>query len=130
MKAPLKSFIAVIILSALMVVACLYARSLLSSSSLGLEATLFEIEKSITSSDWENTSAYSKKLEEGWSSAKGLWAALIDHQEIDNIDETLSRLKKYVQTKDTSAALAEVSVLVNYIGHIPKKEALSLENFF
>ena len=129
-KGPLVSFIAVMILAILMIGSCIYAGSRLSGSSSELTAILEKLENDILSSDWESAEKNSRDFEEKWSGTKGFWAALTDHSEIDNIEHTFSRLKKFVQTKDTSLALAEVSVLNKFISHIPDNQRITLENIF
>ena len=47
---------------------------------------------------------------------------------MDKIDMTMARVKKVITTKDvteTQAGLAELKMLVE---HVPKKEALTLDN--
>lgn len=63
-----------------------------------------------------------------WSKMKGIWSSLIDHQEIDNIDITLSRLQMMIEIEDTSALIPEAAALRKIISHIPEKEKLTLDN--
>jgi hypothetical protein len=128
MKRPNIAFILVIALTLIIISVSLYSQHMLSATSSQLNTKLSEIEKGISNSDWETASSASEALERNWSSVNALWASLIDHQEIDNIDETLSKLKMYIRAEDTASALAEVSALANYIDHIPQKEALLIKN--
>jgi hypothetical protein len=53
---------------------------------------------------------------------------LIDHFEIDNIDNSMVRMSKYVEEKSSDDALAELAALRKFIQHIPVKNALSIKN--
>jgi hypothetical protein len=54
----------------------------------------------------------------------------VDHQEIDNIDITLSRLQRFVETCDKASSLSEASALAKYVSHIPEKELPNMRNIF
>ncbi|MGE5458328.1 MAG: DUF4363 family protein, partial [Methanococcaceae archaeon] len=63
-----------------------------------------------------------------WNHMKDKWALLLDHQEIDNINISLSKMKEYIKGKNKNDSLAEVSTLKLLFIHIPEKEAISLKN--
>lgn len=119
-----------IILTAFIIGMSVFTQWLLNKDSLRLEQPIEEIEKSAKLEDWNQSEHNLKKVNDIWSQVKGTWSALIDHQEIDNIDVTLSRLEMLVQAKDVPSLLSEAAALRKYIGHIPAKEKLSLENIF
>lgn len=130
MNQTFKVFLSVFILAAMIVgISCVSQRILYVTSS-ELEKDLVRVEDSTVSNDWDTAAASLEKVREKWSGIKGTWAILIDHMEIDNIDITLARVEQYILCKDTSSALAEASALMKYVRHIPRKEALNLENIF
>ena len=120
----------IIILTILIIGMSIFTQRLLGKDSQRLEQSIEEIEKSARIEDWDQAESGVKKVTEIWSNVKGTWSALIDHQEIDNIDVTLSRLQMLVQTKELPSSLSEAAALRKYIGHIPAKEKLDLENLF
>ena len=97
-----------------------------TSSSFGQELNI--LEHNIRDGKWYDAQAQITSLEDKWKGIKDGWAMLLDHQEIDNIELTLSRLKEYVKNSNTSDSLAEVSALKMLFEHIPEKEAVSLKN--
>ena len=119
-----------IILTALIIGMSLFTQWLLNRDSLRLVQTIEEIEKSAKIEEWDQAQTNLKKVNDIWSEVKGTWSALIDHQEIDNIDVTLSRLEMLVQAKEVPSSLSEAAALRKYIGHIPAKEKLDFENLF
>ena len=103
---------------------------ILNRDSLQLEQSIEAIEQSAKIEDWDQAEICVENVNTLWSDVKGTWSSLIDHQEIDNIDVTLSRLEVLVQVKDVSSSLSEAAALRKYIGHIPAKEKLDFENLF
>jgi len=128
MKHTVKVVIALILLTSAIIFASLFAQSYLSKTSINYEEGVSEIEKGIRAGTWENVGSILDQTSDKWEKDKKLWAVLIDHAEIDNIDETLSRMREYIYARESSSALAEASALKLYFRHIPAKENLSIEN--
>jgi hypothetical protein len=95
-----------------------------------MKQSIDSVETSIGSSNWNQADTQLTRMIKSWSGVKGYWSALIDHQEIDNIDETLARLQMFIKGKDNASALAEAAALKKFIVHIPEREKPSLENIF
>lgn len=125
-----KTACAIIILLLLIFGISLFSQQKLRRDSILLSQSIEKIEKSIEAEDWHLAKNTLKQINNDWMSVKGIWAALIDHEEIDNIDVTLIRLETLVKTEDISASLSEAAALKKFINHIPIKEKLSFENIF
>lgn len=70
-----------------------------------------------------------EKVQEKWDDTKYKWAALIDHEEIDNIEETMHRIEMLIgDPEEKVELLSELNRLSFYLKHIPEREAFSLEN--
>lgn len=82
----------------------------------------------VNDNQWDYAKNQLNAFEISWKKTKFGWAILLDHFEIDNIDNSFTKSKKYIESEDHSSALAELEALRNYILHIPKKESFSLEN--
>jgi len=108
----------------------IYAQNLLRKDTTYLVGLIEELQDDMKSGKWDNANECLKKIDSNWSDVNTTWAVLIDHQEIENIDSTLSRLKMLVEYEEMPMALSEAEVLRNYIEHIPDKEKLTLENVF
>lgn len=117
-----------VILIALVLLSGFYTHKLLRDDSDRLVKSIDEIIESSGSGDWERSSETIRRMSSDWGKMKGIWSSLIDHQEIDNIDITLSRLQMLIEIKDTSALMPEAAALRKIISHIPEKEKLTLDN--
>jgi hypothetical protein len=130
LKHTVKAIVLILVFTTLIIGTSIFAQKVLSSTSNELESYIINIENSTASKDWNTAEQNLNQIQNKWASVKGTWAILVDHQEIDNIDVTLTRMQKYVLSRDTSSALAENSALLKFVRHIPKKETLTLENIF
>jgi hypothetical protein len=102
----------------------------LNKSSRELSQCLEKIEQYTNNDDWDLALKEISIMEDKWSRIKKVWATLTDHAEIDNITSSISRASKYIEIRDQSPALAEISVLSSLISHIPKKELPTIDNIF
>jgi len=70
-----------------------------------------------------------ENVQEKWDDTKNKWAALIDHEEIDNIEETMHRIEMLIgDPEEEVELLSELNRLSFYLKHIPEREKFSLEN--
>jgi len=70
-----------------------------------------------------------EKIQEKWDDTQNKWAALIDHEEIDNIEETMHRIEMLIgDPEEKVELLSELNRLSFYLKHIPEREAFSIEN--
>lgn len=121
---------AIAVIIAVIVGFSLFAQNLLKRDSSYLVMLIEEMKDDIKNDRWDNANDCLKKVNNKWAKVNPIWAALIDHQEIDNIDSSFSRVKMLVECKDKPMALSEAEVLKDYIDHIPDKEKPTLENIF
>ena len=121
---------AIITLTLIIIALSVFSQRFLYNGSQNMKQSIDAVETSIGSGKWDQADKQLTQMINSWSGVKGYWSALIDHQEIDNIDETLSRLQMFIKGKENASALAEAAALRKFIVHIPEKEMPSLANIF
>jgi predicted negative regulator of RcsB-dependent stress response len=124
----LKVIISVIIAIAIFVGFALWTQHTLDSSSKALAQHLDKLELSVKDNNWGHAANEVKALQQTWSKTKNLWQILINHEEVDNIDSTLAKVKQLVGLKEKADSLSEIAVLKLFVLHIPNKESLSIVN--
>ena len=77
---------------------------------------------------WGEARQQTTQLEKSWHDNAKWWPVFLDHQEIDNIEFSLAKVKKYVATRNAPLAQGQLSELHLMLKHIPEKEAVNLEN--
>jgi hypothetical protein len=91
---------------------------------------LKNVEENIKRENWEKAEENLWIFEEKWKGNKLIWALLIDHSEIDNIELSIVHIKSYITSRDLTEAKKEIAGLYLYLRHIPETEKLNLKNIF
>lgn len=110
--------------------AAFFESLLLKNDAKNLEAKIINVEDSTKKEDWKMAETNLSSVLDEWPKVESKWSVLLDHAEIDNIEDALIKVDSYIKAKDASSALAELASLKNFINHIPKKEAFSIKNVF
>lgn len=100
----------------------------LDESAENLVSQIDKISAEIKHDRWARAESHAEELEKAWSQQVGWWPIILDHQEIDNIEFSLAKIKEYVANQDKPLSLGQLSELKLMIEHIPRKEAVTLEN--
>ena len=106
----------------------IFTNRLLSNHAHSLEEKIIRVEANTREQKWDAAQTELTAIEKEWPKVENTWTVLLDHSEIDNIDESLSKVSEYVKAKSTPLALAELATLKRYVKHIPKKESFSIKN--
>ncbi|AVP60894.1 DUF4363 domain-containing protein [Clostridium botulinum] len=87
-----------------------------------------ELEELVSSESWEK--AYGKSLElfNDWQDNHFVISMVINHSEIDNINNELWKLTQYVKCKSEDESLASIHVVKFLLEHIIKMEKINIEN--
>lgn len=126
----IKITISVFLILSLIVAGSIISSRTLENTSEKLQKHIVKVEEGATSGNWNMAKTNLDNIEKDWSKAEGVWTVLIDHTEIDNIENSLARMEKYINTEDRSLALGELSNLRQYVKHIPEKETFNIKNIF
>lgn len=106
----------------------LWVNSSLHSSTLILTEQIEQVNNEIRQGNWEKAVEEVEKLENDWKKEIKWWPALLDHQEIDNIEFSLAKIKEYVINESKALSLGQLSELQLMLEHIPEKEKVILKN--
>ena len=107
-----------------------YSNHILTTTSQNIESRVGKIEENIKSGNWDLINDQLEDLEKDWNKIGKSWAILIDHFEIDNIDNSFTRMSKYIEAREFAPALAEAGALKQFIKHIPEKDEMKIKNIF
>ena len=125
-----KILISITVILAMILSASIFTNRILSKDANSLEEKISAVEADTEKENWETAQTGLATILKEWPKVENKWALLLDHAEIDNIDEALTKVSKYIKAKDVPLALAELASLKKYINHIPEKESLDLKNIF
>lgn len=86
------------------------------------------IEKNVQAKHWTEAQKQFSTFQANWDKTSKKWSVLEDHSELDNINTTMAKAKKFMEAKDYPGATSEIAQLKLLIKHIPEKEAVNLKN--
>lgn len=82
----------------------------------------------VKADNWQTALRRTNELEQIWDDKARWWPIFLDHQEMDNIDFSMARVKEYVAGQEDTLSMGQLSELKLMVEHIPKKEAVNLKN--
>jgi hypothetical protein len=100
----------------------------IDKSAKNLISLAEKIELEVNNSNWSQAEKKYSNLQSKWTGTGVKWTVLINHQELDNINITMAKVKKFMETKDKPGFMTELAELKLLFRHIPEKEALNLKN--
>jgi hypothetical protein len=113
----------------MIIVLAIFIQSYLEKSSKDLVDEIYDLIDIVDQDKINESIEVREKVQEKWDDTKNKWAALIDHEEIDNIEETMHRIEMLIgDPEEKVELLSELNRLRFYLKHIPEREAFSLEN--
>ena len=126
----MKSFIIALFLGAFLLVSSKIYIAKLESASQKLLDINASISQSIENEDFSAAADSTKKLSDELSDFETFFAALGNHQEIDNIETSLAELESFIDGEQKYDALSKTNVLTFLFEHLPKNSKLKIENIF
>ncbi|MBQ7717906.1 MAG: DUF4363 family protein [Clostridia bacterium] len=103
-------------------------QSTLEKTSKNVVAEIDRLADEVEKKQWENADKSMTNLEKKLHNTAKWIAMFVEHAEIDNIIMSFAAVKEYEKYRDIPEMMAETATLRELIEHIPRREALSLEN--
>jgi hypothetical protein len=91
---------------------------------------LSEMEDKIYNNNWNSAVSIYNDIYIKWKNTKKVLMLVIEHEEMEKINLTLEKIKKYISINDKSLSIGETAALKYFLNHIREKESLSLHNIF
>ncbi len=124
----MKLLISLLIIFAAIVTLGFWTNHSLKVSTDELLGNIDQVVQGIENNRWDAAYAQTIELENKWDKKASWWPTVLDHQEIDNIEFAMARVREYVATRDTALSRGELSELRLMLKHIPEKESIRLKN--
>lgn len=90
--------------------------------------SLNKLDSQIIEDNWNDANKELVIVLEKWKKHRDKWSIFLDHHEIDNIDISMAKTSRYVETRNTSLALGEIEVLIKLFNIVKENEAFTLTN--
>jgi hypothetical protein len=112
------------------IVLTIFVQNNIQTSANRLDQEIKRIEKQLSIDSWQAAHEQLSRLASSWQRIKPFWSVLLNHREIDSIDQALVKTKKALLSKDLPATQIELGSLRHFLKHVPEREALNLVNVF
>ena len=90
-------------------------------------------QKTILAKETENRENIKKQIneiDEKWEKINKTWAEIVVHQELDNIQQSLTKAKSNIEEGGLEDALQEIETVLFFVEHVKQREKISLKNIF
>jgi len=121
--------ISLAILSSFIILGIFFQNNL-QKSSARLTAELRRIETLVEDGRWNRSNSKLIAFKNNWRKTKSIWAIFTHHQEIDYVEEALSKAAAAVRSRSEADSLIELGVLRHFLTHIPQRERFNITNLF
>lgn len=116
------------VLVALFIWGGVHVQRYLADTGRQLEEAVQDVLTAAEADEWVTAAQRSRQLQALWRQIKDWWGLLTEHDEIDDINATLSRLQGAVAEQDAATLQAEGAAALQLFRHIPEKESFNLVN--
>lgn len=124
----MKTTVTVAVIVAILAIGAGWSNHYINTSAATMVQELDQMDNQIKNGGWEQAKSQLDTLEKEWEKTKNVWSGLVTHQEIDNIDVSLQRLKEYIDNQSTVLATSELATFRLLVEHIADTESLSFKN--
>jgi hypothetical protein len=107
-----------------------WEQSYLKVSGERLNHQLVRLESSLIRHDWETALKQLNRTEKTWKKTQKWWAVLTHHQEIDSVEQALTKTRESIIGKSYPDARMELGTLRHFLRHIAEREKFNLVNIF
>ncbi len=95
-----------------------------------LQEQLTLIHRAVEDEDWAAAQRESGQLQRIWARTDASWTPIMDHRQVDHLDESLTRVIKLIEQRNRKELLIEVAVAMRTAKRIKDTEVPSLRNIF
>lgn len=126
----MKSFYISVAIILSLLIGWVYISNHLNESVEDINKDLITLENSVYNDNWDEADRISKVIDLKWKESSKLLMLVIDHNEMEQVNFSLSQVKAYLSIKDKALLTGEIGSLKYLINHVKEKESLSLDNIF
>ncbi|MBR4721012.1 MAG: DUF4363 family protein [Clostridia bacterium] len=124
----MKSFVIAMSIFAVLIVGGMAFDYSLNATTEELLSSCEEIDKNIREDKLKAAYEKEKQLSEYIDGKKPLLSSILDHSNIDEIEEQISELLGFTEQNDAENAVVSIRKLEHMFNHLPENYALTLQN--
>lgn len=128
----IKDIITIIVISLIVVASHVLIQNVMDKNSEDLIKQLSSLREEIenTENNDDEVKEKANNIYTTWTKKSGVWATIIDHQDVEQIEKLLINVKSAIETKETEEAIQKIEESKFYISLVQDKEKLKIKNIF
>ncbi len=95
-----------------------------------LQESLQRINLAVEREDWEAANRESEQLKRVWTRTDASWTPIMDHRQVDRLDESLTRVIRLAELRNREELLIELALSMRMAQRIKNTEIPSIRNIF
>ena len=95
-----------------------------------LQDNLQRIHRAAEDENWAEVRRETEQLQKIWARTDASWTPIMDHRQVDRLDESLTRVMKLTELRSRDELLIEVTLAMRMARRIKDTEAPALRNIF
>lgn len=124
----MKSVVISIILLLIIFSVIYYSTNYINVTATELSLRMEKIIDYTQDENWEEVGKLNKEIIEKWLIVSKVYNCFIHHEEVDKISIYMEEIDKYITSQEKTNTLAAAGSLRFLFEHLPKKDALTVEN--
>lgn len=95
-----------------------------------LQESLHQINMAVEGEDWEAANRESEQLNRIWTRTDASWTPIMDHRQVDRLDESVTRVIRLAKLRNREELLIELALAMRMAQRIKDTEVPSIRNIF
>lgn len=95
-----------------------------------LQDRLIGLQQIVEEEEWEKAEKEVEQLQEQWGRADASWTPIMDHRQVDRVDESFTRVFRLVDLRKKDDLLLEITIVRRQLLRLKDTEVPNLRNVF
>ena len=95
-----------------------------------LQDRLIGLQQIVEEEEWEKAEKEVEQLQEQWGRADASWTPIMDHRQVDRVDESFTRIFRLVDLRKKDDLLLEITITRRQLLRLKETEVPNLRNVF
>lgn len=108
----------------------IFLQNYTKTSTMEIEELLSEIKESIENKDTDSQKDKLNELDKTWEEKHNKLAYYIEHDELENVDSSIVKVRYFLENGDIPSAIAELETGKFVLKHIEDKYKFNFQNIF
>ncbi len=117
-----------IIALAILIFSGIWEINYLENSAMYLKGDIDSTMQAVNSNNFNNAKNNIKNVENTWDDMKFVWNIFVNHERIDDLEETMVELKAYVDSEDSEESIKSAQKLKRIVEQIVNKQMFTAEH--